>query len=471
MYWYDEMIYYFHPPNRFHGATRSKSIRIAHIYPTKGPTMASNQLTDRRRVLRGLAVAATLPTILARPAWSQANPVKISFGWPFANGTQGIEELAKRFSEEKRTIQVEVQVIPQAQVLPRLTTAFTGGQAPDCLGMSDAWLAQFAGGGWLSDLEDLISASGIEKELVPASMQLARLYKGRAYYAGFVVEPYAVYYNKKHYAEAGISQAPRDVDEFRNTAIKLTNRARNRYGYYAMGGSGWQFQQWSTWMVNHGGLGVANTMYDAQGKCVLASAKHIEGLEKWLALYQVDKVSPPASATGTFQDQTNAFNAGQIGTVMGWGQYLSTLANGIGEENLGTALPPMGPAGQFFFYGGNGFGINKNTAHREACWEFIRFMLRADNNARWNQTGGAIPTARQAWSADWLKAPKYVAPMEMINRANALINNPRYLPGYGSFQTQFAPEQIQRTLLGRQTAAEHAKAVANALDELRAKAG
>jgi len=45
------------------------------------------------------------------------------------------------------------------------------------------------------------------------------------------------------------------------------------------------------------------------------------------------------------------------------------------------------------------------------------------------------------------------------------------LPGYGSFQIQFASEQIQKTLLGRQSAQEHAKVVADALNELRIKAG
>jgi hypothetical protein len=38
-------------------------------------------------------------------------------------------------------------------------------------------------------------------------------------------------------------------------------------------------------------------------KCVLAGPKYVEGIEKWVALYQQDKVSPPASATATFQDQ------------------------------------------------------------------------------------------------------------------------------------------------------------------------
>ncbi len=432
--------------------------------------MAITHQTRRRKVLRGLAAAAALPFAGTSPIRAQAGPLTITFGWPFASGAPGIEEMAKRFSDEKKSIQVEVQVIPQAQVIPRLTTAFTGGQAPDCMGMSDAWLTQFAGGGWLDDLEGFIGPSGMDREIVPASMNIARMLKGQARYVGFMVEPYAVYYNKKIFAEGGVLAPPRDVDEFRNVALKLTDRAKNRYGYYVLGGSGWQFQQWSTWMVNHGGVGVSNTLYDGQGNCVLAGPKHVAGLEKWLALYQQDKVSPPASATSGFQDQTNAFNANQLGMVMGWGGYLTTLASGIGEENLGTALPPAGPAGQFFYYGGNGFAINAAAKNKEACWEFIRFMLRPENNSRWNQQYGAIPAVQAAWSADWLKAPKYAAPMEMLRRTSALVSNPRYYPGYASFQTQFAPEQIQKTLLAKQTPQEFSKVIAAALNDLRAKA-
>ena len=433
--------------------------------------MANAFRSHRRRVLGTLAATAALSWMGTSRVHAQSGPTKITFGWPFANGAPGIEELAKRFSEERKAIQVEVQVIPQAQVIPRLTTAFTGGQAPDCMGMSDAWLAQFVKAGWLDNLESQVRASGLDNQIVPASMAIARMVNNQAHYVGFIVEPYALYYNKRLFADAGVSVPPRDVDEFRNVALKLTDRAKNRFGYYVLGGSGWQFQQWATWMVNHGGVGVNNTLYDAQGNCVLAGPKHVEGLAKWVALYQQDKVSPPASATGTFQDQTNAFNANQLGMVMGWGAYLTTLAAGIGEDNLGTAMPPAGPAGQFFFYGGNGFAINAASKHKDACWEFIRFMLKPEHNARWNQQYGAIPAVQSAWSADWLKAPKYQAPLEMLRRTPSLVNNPRYLPGYASFQIQFAAEQIQKTLLGRQTPQEHAKVVADALNELRIKAG
>ncbi len=432
--------------------------------------MADQHQAIRRTVLRGLGAAAAMPVVGTSPARAQAGPAKIAFGWPFANGTQGVEELAKRFSEEKKSIQVEVQVIPQAQVIPRLTTAFAGGQAPDCMGMSDAWLVQFATPGWLENLEGELNSSGLDKQIVPASMQLARLVKGQAHYVGFIVEPYAVYYNRKLFAEAGVSAAPKDIDEFRKVAAKLTDASKNRYGYYVLGGSGWQFQQWSGFVMNYGGLGVDNTFYDAQGNAVIDGPRYAQGLQQWLDLYQKDKVSPAASATATFQDQTNAFNAQQVAIVMGWGAYLTTLPQGIGENNVGTAMPPAGPAGQFSFYGGNGYAINAASKNKEACWEFIRFMLKRENNSRWNQQYGAIPAVQSAWGADWLKAPKYQAPLEILRNTKSLISNPRYLPGYASFQNQFCPEQIQKTLLGRQSAQECVKAVAVALNELRAKA-
>jgi multiple sugar transport system substrate-binding protein len=434
--------------------------------------MARQLKLPRRAILAGLAgaAAATVPALRPRRSWAQSAPATVTFAWPFAYGEKGVNELAKRFSDERKSVQIEVQVIPQAQVIPKLTTAFTGGSAPDCMAMSDAWLVQFANGGCLESLEPFIKSSGIESSILPASMDIGRMHKGTAHYVGFMVEAYALYYNRKIFAEAGIERAPVDVDEFRSVAIKLTDPRRNRFGYYVLGGSGWQFQQWSTWMVNHGGLGVNRTLYGTDGKCILSGPKHVEGLQKWLALYQTDKVSPPASATGTFQDQLNAFNAGQLGMVFGWGGYLTSLAQGIGEDALGTALPPIGPAGQFSYYGGNGYCISSASKNKEAAWEFINFLLKPENNSEWNRVYGAIPTNITTWNAPWLQAPKYQAPLAALRKQDSLVNNPRYLPGYASFQLQFAAEQIQKTLLGRQTAQEHGKAVAAALDELRAKA-
>ena len=424
---------------------------------------------SRRSFLAGVA-ATSAGALATRGSRAQTSPTKITFGWPFANGAQGMDDLAKRFSEAKKTIQVEVQVIPQVQVIPKLTTAFGGGSAPDALGMADAWLPQFAAPGWLENLSPYLAASGLEEDIVPAAQSFSRLYRNQPYVIGFIVEGYPLYYNKKMFSDAGLTRAPGDVDEFRDYAIKLTDAAQNRFGYYVLGGSGWQVQQWSTWMLNHGGLGVDRTFFDADGRCILNGAQHIAGLQKWLDLYQQHKVSPPASATGTFQDQANVFSAGQVAMVFGWGLYLTSLAAAIGEENLGSAIPPAGPAGRFVYYGGNGFALNAASPNKEAAWEFIEFLMQPENNEAWNREYGAIPTNVKSWDADWLRAPKYEAPLEMIRNTDLHMKWPRYLPGYASFQIQFTPEQTQKALLGRQTAAEHAEAVCGALNELNRNA-
>ena len=59
--------------------------------------------------------------------------------------------------------------------------------------------------------------------------------------------------------------------------------------------------------------------------------------ERWLALYQKEKVSPAASATASFNDAGNAFNAGQIGMVQGWLGFLGTFSKGIGPDKFGLA--------------------------------------------------------------------------------------------------------------------------------------
>ncbi|HEX2524994.1 MAG TPA: sugar ABC transporter substrate-binding protein [Geminicoccus sp.] len=431
--------------------------------------MSDGTRVARRVLLAGAAGAAALPIMRSRHSFAQNAKTRISFAWPFANGQKGIRDLAASFNEQSNSIEVEVQIVPQLQAIPKLTTAFTSGAGPDCLAISDIWLAQLAGGGWLESLEPYLQASGIEADITPASMGIARMYNNTAYYIGFVVEAFTLFYNKKHFAAAGLTEPPATLDEFRVHAEKLTDASNNKFGYYVEGGDGWSFQQWTTWAIGTGGLGVNRTFFDANGRCVLNSPQHADGLQQWVDLYQKSKVSPPASAVGTFQDQISAFSAGQVAMNFGWGSFLSIMAKGVGEENLGTARTPAGPTGSNFYFAGNGFALNAASPNKEAAWEFIRFLLRPENNAPWNREYGAIPTNIRTWDQEWLKKPIYEPILAMLSDTPSLVYHPRYIPGYGSFQSQFSPPQIQKTLLGGQTAAQHLEQIASALNELRNK--
>ena len=192
-------------------------------------------------------------------------------------------------------------------------------------------------------------------------MAEARVVGNTAHSAGFLADAYVLVCNTAFLREAGATEPPRTLDDFAEVARKMTDAGRNRFGYYALGATGWSYNQWTTWMLAHGGLGTGNGYFDAGGKCVLRGDRHVAGLQRWLDLYQKDKVSPTASATGGWQDSANAFNAGQLGMVFGWMGLIGNFAKSLGPDRFVVARPPAGPAGQFFYVGGNGYAINRQS--------------------------------------------------------------------------------------------------------------
>jgi multiple sugar transport system substrate-binding protein len=429
-----------------------------------------------RRHFLGTA-AAGAGALLAGPASTLAparaqGRTKVTFAWPFATTSQAFqEELARRFMDGHRSIEIEVQVIPQTQAVPKLTAAFTGGAAPDCLALSHQWLTQFAGGEYLESLEPHLKASGLDRDLAPPLMAEARVVGNTAHSAGFLADAYVLYCSRAFLREAGVAEPPRTFDEFAQVARRMTDAGRNRFGYYALGATGWSYNQWTSWMLGHGGLGARNGYFDAGGKCVLRGDPHVAGLQRWLDLYQKDKVSPTASATGGWQDSANAFNAGQLGMVFGWMGLIGNFTKSLGADAFTVVPPPSGPAGQFFYVGGNGYAINRQSKVKEAAWEYVRYLLTPEVNGLLNKEWGAIPGNMRAWTQPWLDTPHFRAPRRMVESSAALIRYPSHLPEWPQWFLNVCPPNIQKAMLGQQSARQHADTVATALEAMVAKSG
>lgn len=429
---------------------------------------------SRRRFLKsvmaGTGAALLAPARRAVPA--AGGKTKMTFAWPFGTTSLAFqEELARRFMERQRSVEIEVQIIPQVQAVPKLTAAFAGGAAPDCLALSHQWLTQLAPPGYFESLEAQLKASGLDRDILPPVMAESRIFNKTAYTAGFLADCYLLYGHRQSLRDAGLSEPPRTIDEFAQAAQKMTDVSRNRYGYYALGATGWSYIQWTTWMFSQGGLGVDRTYFDANGKCVFRGEKQQEGLQRWIDLYLKAKVSPSASATGGWQDSTNAFNAGQIGMVFGWLGLVGMFSKGIGPDKFVVATPPGGPAGQFFSFGANGYAINSQSKAKEAAWEYIRFLLTPEINGLLNKEWGAIPANSRAWNQEWLSNPAFQVPKAMIAKESSLIRYPFFLPEWPNWFLNIATANIQKTMLGQQSVPQFVEAVAPPLEAAIAKAG
>jgi multiple sugar transport system substrate-binding protein len=355
--------------------------------------------TGAAALLGGLSLSS--PRVLR----AQGAKTKIVYIWPFAAAQAVQQTIVDQFNEQSQSTEVELQIVPQDQVLPALTTAFSSGAGPDVLAMSPAWLTQFAAGGFLENLEERLGGSDLEEKLLPVAMLQGRMYQETAYMIGCVIDTYPLFYNTQHFEEAGLSGPPATAEEFREYAEKLTDVSANRYGFYQLAGNAWGFQSWSTWMLNHGGIGVGNTLYEEDGTCVFRRPEDIAGMEEWAALYQNARVSPEVAPSGTFNDASNAFNAGQVSMVMGFLGYIKNFSEGIGRDNFATAITPAGPAGQFVHYAANGFCVGANSPNKDAAWEFVEFLMTPEINGLMNQEWGAIPSIVEALDFEYLQEP------------------------------------------------------------------
>ncbi len=414
-------------------------------------------------------IAAIALVFLVLPGVSAAqDEVTITFSWPFGTAVDAMEEISQEFSEMNPRINVEFQPISYDAILPTMTTGFIADDAPDVITMSPAWITQFSAAGWLEDLDPWLEESGLEETLLPISMVQGRMYQNTGYMIGALIDTYVMYYNTDHFEAAGIEAFPATIDEFSEVVNQLTDADNNQYGYYLFGNHQVGFQPWSMWMLVSGGIGPGNTLYTEDGQCIFRTDAHIEGMDKFLALYRDDGASPPASATAGSNDGLNAFAAGNVSVINTFLGALPTVVDTLGEDSFNIASMPGGTAGVFTHYGVNGFSMKSNTEYKEESWEFIEYLLQPEVNARYNGAWGTLPVVIEALDAEYLQKPYFEAAIAQVQDANLLVNTPRELPGWGDFFVNYAPEHLQRALLGETTAEEFVDTVCTRLEEIRA---
>ncbi|MFD6303647.1 ABC transporter substrate-binding protein, partial [Streptomyces sp. NPDC060223] len=125
--------------------------------------------------------------------------------------------------EKDTGIKVELEVVPWSDLLNRILTATTSGQGPDVLNIGNTWSASLQATGALLPwdkaqfdkiggkdrfVDSALGSTGAEGQ-DPAAVPLYSM-------------AYALYYNKKAFADAGISEPPATWDELVADGKKLT---------------------------------------------------------------------------------------------------------------------------------------------------------------------------------------------------------------------------------------------------------
>lgn len=300
-----------------------------------------------------------------------------------------MQELAKKFEETHKNIEVKVQLTPYKQYWTKVETEAQGGNLPDVFWMNGPNIMKYADAGMLPPIDDKLKDSDLKVEDYPKS--LIDLYNvgGKQYGIPKDWDTTAVWYNKEIFDKAKVPYPKADWtwDEMRETAKKLTDKSKGIYGVAAA-----QDDQ----------QGYYNTILQAGGSIISEDKKKsgydqpggVEGIQCWLDLIK-DGSSPTAEQMleNTPQD---LFQSGKVAMVFqGSWMVPQFMKNDAIKDKIDIAPMPKIKKNAAVIHGLSNV-IYAKTKHQKEAWELVKFLSSKDANEMVAKSGVVIPAYKPA---------------------------------------------------------------------------
>lgn len=311
----------------------------------------------------------------------------------------------KKF-EQQTGIKVNLEVIPWSDLLNRILAATTSGQGPDVLNIGNTWSASLQATGALLPwdqknfdaiggrdrfVESAVASAGAEGQ-DPAAVPLYSL-------------AYALYYNKKMFADAGITQPPATWDQLVADGKKIS-----KDGKWALGAEGGNLSN-NIHQVFALGKQHGVDFFDKAGKPTFTSDGAVAAVKQYIDFMAKDKIIAPGNAEYAQNQSLTDFSKGKTAMVL-WQAAASTFASqGMKPEDWGVAPVPVqsGAPGAGAQTNSMVAGINiavfKDTKNIDGAKKFVKFMTSDEEQKLLNKTFGAIPPVKAAQADAAFAAP------------------------------------------------------------------
>lgn len=363
--------------------------------------------------------------------------------------TKYIKDLLKDFESKNPNIKVELTSLPWEQAHDKLMTQIATNQTPDVVEMADNWMGEMAATGKLLDLQSYFDKFEYKTGMTESSVNLGKAYKNTLY-----AIPYGLFIRGMFYRQDWLKEKnlplPTTYDELFETAEKLTDPSKNRYGYSFRGGAGNWTQLINVIMTEAG----YSDYFDKDGKCILRDPKAIEAFKKYTDMYY--KAAPKDALNWGYNEKVDAFTSGVTGFLLQDSEVISTCEKKMKEGTFATAPLLKGPDGKRRLIAGFiGFSIFSNSQYKEESWRLISYLLSEDINTEWNKKTNTMPVMKKALEDDFFNTGYIKAWSDTVKDPDTvLFTHPQYLPEWGQFFTKETVTGMQNYLLKKQTAEE-----------------
>jgi len=371
--------------------------------------------------------------------------------------------LIDKFEKMHPDIEVELQITPHVRVFDKLMISTAGGRPPDVTRVSSMWFHPCAAKGLFEDLGPFVDKDksfGLS-DFYPQAIEGWGKHKGKLYALPTDIDVAAMYYNKDMFDKAGLAYPDWswDWNKYLEAAKKLTKDLDGDGKIDQWGTSTDQF--WQSYVFQNGGKLVS----DDQKRCLLNEPAAYEAIQWESDLINKHCVSPNAEEIAEV-GSLKLFTMGKIGMYISgsWAAELQ-FKDLVKDFTYDVAPLPKGKE-RVTFIGGAAYAMMSRSRHKDAAWEFIKWMAGPEYQRLQAVNSQIIPSRRSvAESGAYLKLAKPPANRKVFLD---MIEYGRPEPSVSVMpeMREILSAEISLVLLGKKSAKEACEKVTPVIDQL-----
>lgn len=333
-------------------------------------------------------------------------PVTISFWHDRTSDTDQafLQESIKEFNETNE-YGITVEEVAQGyldDVQAQVETAIAANNAPLLADLSCNGIPLFASEGVLADMTPYIERDNFDMDNVVKELTDYTYYEDKIVTMPYTRGTAILYYNKDLYAAAGMTEAPKSVEELNGYAKKIYDDSNGSIKGIAYTIEPNYYQHYLLASIN----GVGFMDEDGLGASCVTDGSMEQFLTDWYNWTEEGWCDIPALSGASSAVQEAFFN-GQLAAFVSSSNRATSISQNAANANITLGMAAtVGYGGPSAPLGGGSIGIiEKGHSQQEvaAAWEFVKFLMSDDQVAQNHIRTGVLPTTYSAAEGETLQ--------------------------------------------------------------------
>lgn len=371
-------------------------------------------------------------------------------------------KFADEYMAMHENVEIEIVGLPYDTNVEKMDTAIATDTAPDLAYYECNHLQYYIDEGALVDLNPYFNAWDKKDQFDLGRLDFPGYIQGDArYYFPIEFAAAMMLYRQDLMAENNVA-IPQTWDEFFAAADAMTLEDQGTYGYsfYLNNGA----SRLEAFLLAYTG---ATSYFDEEGKCFVRDPKALEGLERYVGMYLVNSA----------EDMSNGNSAACSALVSGVAamSYVNAanypwMKEDAPADSIVGFTAPKAENGNTVLaiginQGGGGFSIFEDSKNPDVAWDFMAYMLEAEQNSYWNEMTGAFPINIEAYDDQWISEMQPLSELAKVFQADGtyVVSSPFYFSNYNDIFSNLHVG-LQEVALGEKDAADYLNGWADAME-------